>query len=184
MEEPDGSPLVGGTLHIARTLAGGDRAKAEVIADPQGVLRVPTAYRSTYEFLGVWAVAADEGPGSKQVHVVYASPGATAAFKKDGHFPDGTVLVKEVYKTATDHMTTGTVSREDALAGWFVMVRDSKNSHPDNKLWGLGWGWSWFDAGSPTKTSSTDYKKDCQPCHIPAQSTDWIYTSGYSVLHR
>jgi hypothetical protein len=29
----------------------------------------------------------------------------------------------------------------------------AKNTHPDNKLWGDGWGWSWFDAGNPTKTT-------------------------------
>jgi hypothetical protein len=156
----------------------------EAVTDAKGTLRVPPAYRSKYEFLGIWAVADDAGKGSKQLHIVYASPGSVAAYRKNGLFPHGTVLVKEVYKTATDAMTTGTVSRADTLAGWFVMVKDSKNSHPDNKLWGIGWGWSWFDAGSPLKTTSTDYKKDCQPCHIPAQSTDWIYTSGYPVLHK
>ena len=87
--------------------------------------------------------------------------------------------MKEVYATATGPMTTGTVSHADTLAGWFVMVKDSKNSHPGNKLWGSGWAWSWFDAKDPLKTTSTDYKTDCQPCHIPAQATDWIYTQGY-----
>ena len=45
--------------------------------------------------------------GSKQLHVVYASPGTIAAYRKDGHFPDGTVLVKEVFNTKTKEMTTG-----------------------------------------------------------------------------
>ena len=84
--------------------------------------------------------------------------------------------MKEVYATATGPMTTGTVSHTDTLAGWFFMVKDSKNRHPENKLWGSGWAWSWFDAKDPLKTTSTDYKTDCQPCHIPAQATDWIYT--------
>jgi hypothetical protein len=68
--------------------------------------------------------------------------------------------------------------------GWFVLVRDSKNSHPGNKLWGDGWGWSWFDAGNPSKTTSTDYKVDCLPCHEPARATDWIYVQGYPELKR
>ena len=137
-----------------------------------------------YEYLGTWAIAADQGPGSKQLHSVYASPGAVTAFRTNGHFPDGAVLVKEVYETATSPMTTGTVSHAETLAGWFVMVKDSKNSHPQNKLSGSGWAWSWFDAVNPLKTTSTDYTTDCQPCHIPAQSTDWIYTQGYPVLHK
>jgi Cytochrome P460 len=77
--------------------------------------------------------------------MVYALPGTIAAYRKDGHFPDGTVLVKEVFKTTTKDMTTGTVSSAGALAGWFVMVKDNVDRFPGNKLWGDGWGWSWFD---------------------------------------
>ena len=66
----------------------------------------PAAIQTTYEFLGTWAVAAaDQGrKNSKQLHVVYASPGTIAAYRKDGHFPDGTVLVKEIHRaTAKAH---------------------------------------------------------------------------------
>lgn len=170
---------------IGRASAAADSSRAtDAIADADGALRVPADYRSMYEYLGTWAVAADKGEGSKQFHSVYASPGAVAAFRANGHFPDGAVLVKEVYQTATSPMTTGTVSHAETLAGWFIMVKDSKNSHPQNKLWGSGWGWSWFDAANPLKTTSSDYTTDCQPCHIPAQSTDWIYTQGYPILHK
>ena len=83
--------------------------------------------------------------------MVYASPETIAAYRKDGHFPDGTVLVKEVFKTTTKDMTTGTVSSAGTLAGWFVMVKDNVGRFPGNKLWGDGWGWSWFDATNPQK---------------------------------
>ncbi|MPW23358.1 cytochrome C [Paraburkholderia sp. CNPSo 3157] len=154
------------------------------VVDGKGNMHVPADYRTTYQMLGSWAIAADNGPGSKQLHVVYASPGTIAAYRKDGHFPDGTVLVKEVYKTNTKPMTTGTVSSAGTLSGWFVMVKDDVGRFPENKLWGDGWGWSWFDATDPKKTTSTDYKKDCQSCHIPAQASDWIYTTGYPPLSR
>jgi Cytochrome P460 len=124
------------------TTASSNEPKAEAVVDAAGNLRVPDAYRTTYQSLGSWAVAADEGKGSKELHVVYASPGAIAAYRKDGRFPDGAVLVKEVFHTATGQMTTGTVSRAENLKGWFVMMRDSKGSHAGNKLWGDGWGWS------------------------------------------
>ena len=42
------------------------------------------------------------------------------------------------------------------------MVKDSNGRHAGNKLWGDGWGWSWFDADNPSKTTSTDYKTNCQ----------------------
>jgi len=51
--------------------------------------------------------------------------------------------VKEVYDAATAPMTTGIVSHVQTLKGWFVMVKDDKNSHPGNLLWvtaGVGHG--------------------------------------------
>jgi cytochrome P460 len=72
------------------------------VADAQGRLQVPTDYRSTYQFLGAWAVAADQGQGSKGLHLVYASPGTVDSYRRDGHFADGSVLVKEVFETASN----------------------------------------------------------------------------------
>jgi len=164
-----------------RRLSRSDATPAAVV-DQQGNLHVPPEYRAAYEFLGAWAIAANKEVGSRELHAVYASPGTIAAYRSSGGFPDGTVLIKEVYETATAPMTTGTVSHAQTLKGWFVMVKDSKNGHPGGSLWGEGWGWSWFDAGNPMKTTSTGYKKDCLPCHVPAQATDWIYTAGYPAL--
>jgi hypothetical protein len=158
-------------------------AKTDAV-DAGGNLHVPAGYLGKYQFLGTWSVANDEGKGAKQMHVVYASPGTVAAYRKDGRFPDGSVLVKEVYEATTAPMTTGTVSHVQTLKGWFVMVKDDKNSHPGNMLWGDGWGWSWFDADAPMKTTSTDYKSDCLGCHVPAKGTDWIYIQGYPGLKR
>jgi Cytochrome P460 len=158
--------------------------KAEAVVDANGNLHVPDAYRTTYQSLGTWAVAADQGEGSKELHVVYASPGTITAYRKSGRFPDGAVFVKEVIEAATGQMTTGTVSRAETLKGWFVMMKDSKGRYAGNKLWGDGWGWSWFDAADPLKTTSTDYKTDCLPCHVPAQASDWVYVDGYPPLRR
>jgi hypothetical protein len=156
--------------------------KSVPVVDAKGNLRVPANYQTSYEYLGSWAIAADQGQGSKELHNVYASPGTIEAYRKNGRYPDGSVLVKEVLETATKPMTTGTVSHADKLKGWFVMVKDSKNSHPGNPLWGDGWGWSWFDADKPLKTTSKNYKVNCLSCHVPARATDWIYVEGYAPL--
>src|SRR5262249_26190418 len=87
------------------TTASRDLSNRKPVADDAGNLHVPDTYRTTYELLGSWAVAADQGQGSKQLHVVYASPGTIAAYRTDGRFPDGAVLVKEVFKAATGQMT-------------------------------------------------------------------------------
>ncbi|MBB6186448.1 cytochrome P460 family protein [Rhodanobacter sp. MP7CTX1] len=170
------------------------RVKVDTAVDRFGKLHVPANYRTTYQFLGTWAVARDQGPGSAEMHVLYASPGTIDAYRKDGHFPDGAVLVKEVYRAATEAMTTGTVSHVDSLRGWFVMVRDRNGHHPASDVWGDGWGWSWFDAANPSVASRSlpmkdgvvrptfDYKLNCKGCHAPAKATEWIYTEGYPPL--
>ena len=171
-----------GNVEQMGTTAPSNGPKAEAVVDATGNLHVPDAYRATYQSLGSWAVAAEQGQGSKELHVVYASPGTIAAYRKDGHFADGAVLVKEVFQAATGQMTTGTVSHAETLKGWFVMMKDTNGRHAGNKLWGDGWGWSWFDAANPSKTTSTDYKTNCRSCHVPAQGSDWIYVNGYPPL--
>lgn len=153
-------------------------------ADLGGNIGLPLDYRENYQFLGSWAVAADSGQGSKEMHIVYVSPGASTAYRSSNNFPDGTILVKEVYEARTNEMTTGAVSRVDHLKGWFVMVRDAKNTHPGNPLWGDGWGWSWFDAANRTKTTTLSYKTECQGCHVPARASQWIYVDGYPSLGK
>jgi hypothetical protein len=166
------------------TTAPSNSPQVDAVVDANGNLHVPDSYRSTYEFLGSWAVASDQDRGSKELHVVYASPGTVAAYRKDGRFPDGAVLVKEVFGAATAQMTTGTVSHAETLKGWFVMMKAGDGRYAGNKLWGDGWGWSWFDADNPSKTTSTNYKTDCLSCHVPVQASDWIYVGGYPQLKR
>jgi Cytochrome P460 len=173
---------VGFAASVSRLAAQAPIEENSAATDKSGNIHVPSNYRREFEFLGSWAIAADNHQGSKQIHVVYASPGTSGAYRSTGAFPDGTILVKEVYAASTDELTTGTVSRADKLNGWFVMVRDSKDAHPGNALWGDGWGWSWFDAGEPAKTTTVSYRDECQACHIPARASSWIYVNGYPPL--
>jgi hypothetical protein len=75
------------------------------VGDASGNLQVPDAYRTSYQSLGSRAVGADQGPGAKELKVVYASPGTIAAYRRNGSFPYGAVLVKEVFETATGKVT-------------------------------------------------------------------------------
>lgn len=169
---------------VARSAEAKQTKPESSVVDARGSLRVPEDYRTSYQFLGSWALPADTGKSTKEIHNVYASPGAIDAYRKTGHFPEGAVLVKERFHTATQQMTPGTVSHADKLVGWFVMVKESKNLHPENKLWGDGWAWSYFDSANPQKTTSTNFRVDCLNCHQPAHATDYIYTLGYPTLAR
>ena len=86
--------------------ASSNGTKAEAVVDAAGKLRGADAYRTTYEFLGSWAVAADQDAASKELHVVYALPGTITAYRRDGRFSDGVVLVKEVFAATTERQTT------------------------------------------------------------------------------
>ena len=186
--------LAGWVALFASVHAASCRPAFDPAVDAGGKLHVPSDYRTTYQYLGTWSAAREQGAGAQELHVVYASPDTIAAYRKDGHFPDGTVLVKEVYRATTEPMTTGTLSHADTLRGWFVMVRDSKGRHAANEVWGDGWGWSWFDANQPSVASRSlptrdgvpmptfDYRANCKGCHAPAQASEWIYTQGYPPL--
>jgi len=177
--------VTAGALALAMPVGQAQTADGfQIAVDGDGAIRLPAVdFRKDWVALGSWAVAAEpDTQGSQGIHVVYTQPESVASYRKDGKFPDGAILIKELFTTTTDSMTTGTVSRVDETVGWFVMIKDSANRYPDNKLWGDGWGWAFFDAQDRVKTKSTDYTADCLECHVPAQNNDWVYVEGYPVL--
>ena len=150
------------------------------LVDKTGNIRKPADVRDLYQFLGTYAPT--DFNGNTEMHVTYASPGAAQYYRKNGKFADGTVLVKETFDTDHAQMTTGDARWASKTKVWFVMIKDDKNRYPNNPLWGDGWGWALFKADVPDKQVATSYKRDCLGCHVPAQSTDWVYVQGYPVL--
>jgi hypothetical protein len=154
---------------------------AEFVA-PDGSIRLPAKdYRAEWTHLGTFVVPAERDRGGG-IHDVYAQPQAVSAFKRDGRFPDGAVIVKEVNAMESADLTTGHASWAGAPMEWFVMIKDEKGRYADNPLWGKGWGWALFEAGDTEVNVATNYKIDCLGCHLPAQSTDWIYLQGYPSI--
>ena len=150
------------------------------LVDKAGNIRRPSDYRDRYQALGTYAVV--DLNGGTEMHYTYASPGTAEYYRKTGKFADGTVLVKEVFATDHAQMTTGDAHWASGIKVWFVMIKDEKGRYPGNPLWGNGWGWALFKSDAPDKQVATDFKKDCLGCHIPAQTTDWVYVQGYPVL--
>jgi hypothetical protein len=143
-----------------------------------GSIKRPDEARTHWVHLGTWAL-------TDSFHDVYTQPGSVEAYRRDGKFPDGAVLVKEIRKSESGKKTTGQVSWAGSeIVQWFVMIKDSKGRFPDNPLWGDGWGWALYMADAPSKNVATDYKIDCIGCHIPAKATDWVYMEGYPTLEQ
>jgi len=152
------------------------------ITDARGSIRLPDGF-DRWPVLGAWATASGgAGKPVDEMHTVYVSPGGIEAFRETGTFADGTVLVKEGRGARPSLLTTGNAHWPTDTKVWFVMVRDSKGSHPDNPLWREGWGWALFEAGSPGKQVAESFEAACQSCHEPAKDTDWIYKDAYPVL--
>ena len=150
----------------------------------EGGISLPTDYRDKFMYIGTWAVAPKPNQSVHAMHNVYARPEDVRAFRCDGKFPDGAVLVKEITDVASAKLPTGQPSWSTAVKSWFVMVKDTKGRFPKNDLWGDGWGWALFKAKDPTRNVATDFKTDCLPCHIPAKKDDWLYVRGYPVLKK
>ena len=150
------------------------------LVDKTGNIRKPADFRDLYQALGVYTPV--DLNNNTEMHYTYASPGTAQYYRKTGKFADGTVLVKEVFATDHAQLTTGDAHWATNTKIWFVMVKDEKNRFPNNPLWGDGWGWALFKSDAPDKQVATSYKKDCLGCHVPAQSTDWVYVQGYPVL--
>ena len=87
-----------------------------------------------------------------EMHVVYARPEDVRAYRRDGKFPDGATLVKEVTRVGSEKLTTGQSHWATDIKLWFVMIKDAKGRFPGNDLWGDGWGWALFLAKEPAQT--------------------------------
>lgn len=164
----------------------GDNQKSETaptyasMVGSDGMISFPKNFPTGYMFIGTWSVTAPSGEG--EVHSVFARPADVSSFQKAGEFPDGAVLVKEVSGVRTSDLTTGKASWAQDRKTWFVMIKDEKGRFPGNPLWGDGWGWAQFDPADTGKQIATNYRTDCKSCHVPAKSSDWVFSYGYPVL--
>lgn len=176
--------LVLGVIPVAAAAQTGTMVAATGSAADER-LRIPAVdYRQEWVLLGSYSVLADDpAAGAKQLHVVYAAPATVAAYRRTGAFPDGAVLVKDVFATQTEDLTTGTVSYANILVGRFVMVKDADDTYAGSSLlWGDGWGWAFYEGAERERTVTTDYRQDCLGCHEPARDQDLVYIQGYPVL--
>lgn len=178
-----------GFAHAENSLPTSFATTYKQLVDGDGNISVPASFQSSWVFLGTWSVAtrdAQQGGltsgGAGSLHNVYTQPDVIEYYQKHRAFPDGAVLIKELFKGVTAPMTTGIVSRVGELEGWFVMVKDTQNRFPMKKHWGDGWGWALIKTDSGENSITKDYKSECLGCHLPAKSTDWIYTDGYPLL--
>ena len=149
-----------------------------------GAISLPLDYREKFLHMGTWAVATKPGKPVDELHSVYTRPEDLPAYRRDGKFPDGAVLVKDVTKVASEKLTAGQATWDAGIKIWFVMIKDSKGRFPKNDLWAEGWGWALFEAKDPKRNVATSFASDCKICHIPAKKNGWVFVQGYPILAK
>lgn len=152
-----------------------------------GELALPTDYH-TWVFLGAPLTphSLNNGKaGFPEFHNVYIHPEAYKAYRKNGQFPEGTILLKELQLTLQGTNADG--SRTEASGrGYFpgarngidISVKDSQRFKDTN-----GWGFFNYGHHAPpyAKTAAAAPKKDCAACHI-ANGDNMVFTQFYAPI--
>ncbi len=139
-----------------------------------GELVFPADYRE-WIFLtsGVNMNYTDEGLGMDHdmVDNVFVDPQAWRVFKQTGHWPDGTVLVKEpragAHKGSINK--TGTFQTEQRF-GLEVHVKDTHR---------FKGGWAFFDFADEASAKAIPADADCYACHTGHGAVDSTFVQFY-----
>ncbi|WP_417848866.1 cytochrome P460 family protein [Thalassoglobus sp.] len=151
--------------------------------DATGGISLPTDFETKFVHIGTVSVEKKSEEPVSELHGTYTRAEDLEAFLRDGHFPDGAVLVKDVRATTNSKLTTGAAAYGADVKVWFVMIKDAKGRFPNNDLWGDGWGWGLFEGKDRTKQVAVNYRTECRSCHVPVKKSDWVYTQCYPALN-
>lgn len=154
-----------------------------------GKLMLPTGYRK-WVFIG--APLTPNGlnggkAGFPEYHNVYVEDKNLTAYQKNGVFPEGSVIVKELtllhkstYPDGSSDSASGRGFGEGEFNGMDVTVKDSKRFAATS-------GWGFFNFGhhalpyEPTAKNAS--REECAGCHIAgASKTDLTWVEFYPVL--
>lgn len=162
--------------------------KAVFTAD--GKLTLPTGYRQ-WVFIG--APLTPNGlnngkAGFPEYHDVYVKEGDLAGYRKNGVFPEGTVIVKELlllrnptHPDGSADTASGRGFSQGAFNGMDVMVKDKKRFAQSN-------GWGFFNFGHHAlpyeRSAKAGSAAECSGCHLAgAAKTDMTWVDFYPMLH-
>lgn len=154
-----------------------------------GKLKLPAGYRK-WIFIG--APLTPNGlnggkAGFPEFHNVYIEDRNLTAYQKNGVFPEGTVVVKELvllrkgtYPDGSADSPSGRGFGEGEFNGMDVAVKDSRRFAATN-------GWGFFNFGHhalPYEPAAAEApREECASCHASgAAKTDMIWVDFYPVL--
>ncbi len=122
----------------------------------------------------------DEKAPFPEFHNVYIHPKAYKKYKKNGAFPDGTILMKELISVGAKQAPSGAGYFMGEFIGLEATIKDSKRFRSEPGYWAY---FSFTHEGKPpSKTAKAFDKAKCNACHAAFAKDDWVFTQYYPVL--
>ena len=155
-------------------------AKPTAEYNEKGELLLPPNHRE-WVFIGAPVTPNDMNDGKAafpEFHNVYIDPASYAAYKTNGKFQDGTVILKELVSVGSKQMDSGNGYFQGDFISLEAMVKDQTRFKDEPG------GWAFFRFGeAPNYNASGKRMKtmDCNQCHAGADE-DYVFTKTYPVL--
>ena len=192
-------------LALGRLVAQGQLPATGLTYDQEGNLLRPTAFE-TWVFVGSnlglgyatdaksMTIVEARRTEQQDYHNVYIDPAAYAAYLAKRSFPDGAMLVMDVYEAATKEVRSSGDKPSVLNAGTFngrrkaveVAVKDSRRPNRrdvkgDDRSVGE-WAYYRFDAQGTKARAQAD--SECFNCHRDHADDDNVWVQFYPTLRR
>lgn len=175
------------TLLMSATAVGPESGHKGPVFTSDGSLVLPVGFRS-WVFIGGPITPNGLNDGSApfpEFHSVYIERENLLYYQKNGKFPEGTVLVKELSLAQVGNHPDGSVDSASgrgyfpsALNGLDVMVKDGKRFSKTND-----WGFFTFGHHGEPYESAAKESSQCAYCHIAhVAKTDMVWVQYYPLL--
>lgn len=151
-----------------------DRGPAQFTMD--GALIRPEGYREWILAGASLGLGYSEGPGASPelFHNVYVDRRAYAQHRRDGTFPEGTVLVLELFRPGAKATPARTGRYEAERVGLEAAVKDRAR---------FDGGWAYFGFGDGSLRQARAFPAArCAACHRAHAATDNVFTQFYPAL--
>lgn len=151
----------------------------------KGELVRPTGYRE-WIYVGAPVTPNDMNNGKAafpEFHNVYIDPASWTAWKKLGHFRDGTIIVKELVSVGSKSTFSGKGYFMGDYIGLEAMVKSKKRFPKAAGNWGF-FRFTNDNYKGLRKSSNVLPNKACLSCHTPNAKYDNVFIQHYPVLRE
>ena len=101
------------------------------------------------------------------IHNTYGNPKAIQGYQANKKFPDGSVIVFDLFEAVDQDNTVSEGGRKAVV----VMAKDSKKYRDTN-----GWGYQVFDPTTKKATIDAKAAADCHACHVQVKDQDYVFS--------